>query len=165
MEIRILNLSDAESYREIRLEALQNNAEAFASSYEEERDYPIEVYRKRLQSEDAFTFGAFENEELIGTVTLVKEKKMKMKHRADIVAMYVDREKRGLGAGRSLLQAAIRKAKELEDVEKVQLCVVTTNETAKRLYASLGFEVYGTEKNALKLDHHYFDEEHRVLFL
>ena len=42
MEIRLLNPLDAENYLDLRLEALQNNSEAFASSYEEEKDYSVE---------------------------------------------------------------------------------------------------------------------------
>ena len=46
MEIRILNsLEDAEKYRGIRLESLKNIPEAFASSYEEERDFSIEEFK------------------------------------------------------------------------------------------------------------------------
>jgi RimJ/RimL family protein N-acetyltransferase len=40
----------------------------------------------------------------------------------------------------------------------VQLTVVAGNETARRLYAGLGFEEYGLEKKALKLGDRYFDE-------
>jgi len=33
------------------------------------------------------------------------------------------------------------------------------------LYASLGFEVFGTEKRALKVGQRYVDEDYMVLFL
>ncbi|WP_317935242.1 GNAT family N-acetyltransferase [Sporosarcina aquimarina] len=45
------------------------------------------------------------------------------------------------------------------------ITVVTTNSTAKKLYTSLGFEKFGTEKRALKVDGDYFDEDLMVLFL
>lgn len=32
-------------------------------------------------------------------------------------------------------------------------------------YSSLGFEVFGTEKKAMKYNNIYFDENHMVLFL
>ena len=60
MEIRLLNPLDAEKYLDLRLGALQNSPEAFASSYEEEKDQPVERYKTRFQSEDSFTFGAFD---------------------------------------------------------------------------------------------------------
>ncbi|MTT31434.1 GNAT family N-acetyltransferase [Terrilactibacillus sp. BCM23-1] len=149
MEIRLLNSLDAENYLDLRLEALQNSPEAFAASYEEEKDQSFEKYKSRFQSQDSFTFGAFENEKLIGVVTLVKEKKLKLKHRANIFAMYVSPEKRGIGAGKSLMLEAIKKAKELEGIEQIYLTVVTTNDPAKRLYSSLGFKAFGKDKRAI----------------
>ena len=103
MEIRLLNSLDAENYLDLRLEALQNSPEEFASSYEEEKDQSVEKYKIRFQSQDPFTFGAIESEKLIGVVTLVKEKKLKLKYRANIFAMYVSPEERGIGAGKCLM--------------------------------------------------------------
>ena len=61
MEIRILHsLEDAEKYRSIRLESLHSSPESFASSYEEEKDFSIEQFKNQFQSEDSFTYGAFD---------------------------------------------------------------------------------------------------------
>ena len=43
-------------------------------------------------------------------------------------------------------------------VEILQLDVVSENEAARRLYASLGFVEYGIERNALKQHGRYYDE-------
>jgi ribosomal protein S18 acetylase RimI-like enzyme len=96
---------------------------------------------------------------------LVKESKLKLKHKANIFAVYVSPEKRGIGLGKCLMVEAIKKAKDLEGIEQIYLTVVTTNESAKKLYSFWGFEVFGREKRALKLDNTYFDEEHMVFFL
>ncbi|MGE7761402.1 N-acetyltransferase family protein [Peribacillus sp. NPDC097895] len=165
MNIRILKPQDAENYRKLRLEALQNNPESFGSSFEEERKNPLETYKSRFQSDESFTLGAFENEKLIGVVTLVKENKLKLKHKATIFAVYVSPEKRSNGIGMSLMAEAIKQAKNSEGIEQIYLSVVTSNEAAKKLYSYLGFEVFGKEKRALKLDQTYYDEEHMVLFL
>ena len=74
MEIRLLKSSDAESYLRIRLEALQNSPEAYATSYQEEKDQIAEKYKSRFQSKELFTFGAFDKGKLIGAITLVKRK-------------------------------------------------------------------------------------------
>lgn len=166
MEIRQLNSKDAEKYLTIRHEALQNSPDAFASSYEEEKDQPVEKYKNRFQTpQNSFTFGAFEESQLVGVITLVKEQLFKLRHRANIVAMYVIPEKRGKGIGKALISKVIQKADSLEDIEQLYLTVVTTNEPAKRLYSSIGFEVFGKEKRALKFDNTYYDEEHMVLIL
>ena len=38
----------------------------------------------------------------------------------------------------------------MEGIEQIYLSVVTTNEPARNLYASLGFDVFGTEKKGIK---------------
>ena len=56
-------------------------------------------------------------------------------------------------------------AKRITDIEQIHLTVVSSNKAANSLYASFGFVTYGIEKNALKVDGTYFDEELMVLFL
>ncbi|WP_026694051.1 GNAT family N-acetyltransferase [Peribacillus kribbensis] len=165
MEIRQLNSSHADAYKNIRLESLKQNPEAFGSSFEEEKDRDVKVYEESLSAEGQFAFGAFDDGELAGVVSLVLEQKVKLLHKAFIFAMYVKKEKRGEGIGRKLMQAAIQKAKELPQTEQILLSVVSTNESAKNLYSSLGFKTYGFEKKALKIQDAYYDEEHMVLFL
>ncbi|WML44160.1 GNAT family N-acetyltransferase [Neobacillus sp. PS3-40] len=165
MEIKILKPNSAEMYRRIRLKALQSNPEVFSSSYDEEKEYPLEKFESRLKGDESFTFGAFDNEQLVGVVTLVIEKKNKLKHRATIFAMYVYPEKRRAGYGKNLMIEAIKKAKKIERIEQIYLAVVSNNEPAKNLYKSLGFETYGIDKNALKVDNTYFDDELMVLFV
>ncbi|MFE8697293.1 GNAT family N-acetyltransferase [Cytobacillus sp. FJAT-53684] len=165
MNIRLLEPSDAEEYRKLRLIALQKHPSAFASSYEEEKERTAAFYGERFHSEESFTFGAIEGDKLIGSVTLLKETKLKLQHRALIVAMYVSDECRRKGVGKALIAAALKKAKEINGIEQVYLAVESKNEPAKRLYSFFGFEVFGIDKNAMKIEDNYYDEEHMVLFL
>ena len=79
-----------------------------------------------------------------------------MAHKGHLVGMYVRGEARRSGVGRRLVEAIIETAR--GHVEVIQLTVVAGNETARRLYAGLGFEEYGHEKKALKSGDRYFDE-------
>jgi len=163
MKIRQLTPTDAENYRTIRLEALKNKPEAFSSSYEDEVEFSVEKYRGRFNNDHTYTFGAFEGGNLVGTVTLICETRKKIRHRATIVAMYVKPDQRKSGVGKSLMNVAINKAKELEKIEQIYLAVTVGNDPAKRLYTSLGFVTYGVDRNGLKIDGTYFDEELMVL--
>ncbi|MCH1625807.1 GNAT family N-acetyltransferase [Ferdinandcohnia quinoae] len=167
MRIRQLTPLDARKYWDLRLIALKTEPEAFLTTYEEalEKENPIEEYKESFQSEDIFTFGAFEEEELFGVVTLMRDKPIKLRHRANIVAMYVDPEKRGAGVGKSLLMEAIRFAKRLGDIEQIHLTVNAYNRLAKKLYTDVGFDIYAFEKKAIKFNGIYSDEEHLILFL
>lgn len=57
----------------------------------------------------------------------------------------------------------IERAKHLDGLEQIKLTVVSENHPAKKLYKSLGFEVYGIERNALKFNGQYYDEDLMVL--
>ena len=114
MNSRLLIAADAEAYRNLRLEALQNNPEAFGSSFEEEKDNPIELFAGRFESQGSYTIGVFDQEQLVGVATLVQESKHKLKHKASIFAVYVSSKKRGLGIGKRLMVEAINKARELK---------------------------------------------------
>ncbi|MDZ5471539.1 GNAT family N-acetyltransferase [Bacillus sp. 31A1R] len=165
MYIKRLQPEDGEYYRILRLEALRNNPEAFSSSFEEEKGNSVEFYQNRLKSTLSYTFGAYKENELIGVVSLVCEDKLKIRHRANIFAMYVSEEGRGKGVGRKLMSEAINQAKCIRNIEQLYLTVVSSNEPAKNLYASLGFEIIGEDKKALKVGNTYYDEDLMVLYL
>lgn len=162
--IRLLNEHDAEAYKDKRLEALENHPDVFSSSVEEELQYSIEVHASRLRAENAYTFGAFEGEKLIGVVTLVTEMKRKLKHRSDIFAMYVTTEVRRAGVGKRLMEAAIAKAKELDDVEQIYLTVSSNNAPAKKLYESVGFITIGSDPRSMKIGDTFIGEDMMALY-
>ncbi|MDV2582359.1 GNAT family N-acetyltransferase [Alkalibacillus haloalkaliphilus] len=165
MEIRILNAQDAEAYRRLRFDALQVNPEAFASSFEEEKDRTVEVFAERLESEQTVSLGSFLGDALVGMATLQFEKYYKMRHRGNLSAMYVTSSARGYGYGNRLLEHGLMIAKN-HQLEQVYLTVVSSNVQAKNLYENIGFETIGLEENAIKLDDGlYHDEEHMVKFL
>src|SRR5690606_9263710 len=97
MKIIRLKHEHASDYYQLRIEALQNSPEAFASSYEEEVRQSATKYETRFGMDDSYTFGAFQDGCLVGSVTLLKEQLKKLSHRVNIVAMYVKPEYRGFG--------------------------------------------------------------------
>ena len=162
MEVRILTEADAEAFWNIRLRALRDDPESFGSTFEEFLERGIagvaQGLRKRTGESDDATFGAFDRT-IVGIAGFMREQETKRHHKAVIWGMYVPREARGRGIGKALLQAAIAYAKTLPDLEKINLSVVLTSKEARQLFISLGFEPYGLEKHALKLQDKYFDQE------
>jgi RimJ/RimL family protein N-acetyltransferase len=153
--IRVLTTEDAALYREIRLEGLRESPEAFGSTFDAENGRSLEWFAERLRNR-AGTFGAFDGEELLGTAGLRIGEGQKEAHKGTLVGMYVRARWRRAGVGRRLVQAVLDFA--CEQVEIVQLSVVRENESARRLYASLGFQEYGLERRSLKQDGRYYDE-------
>ncbi|MED1201623.1 GNAT family N-acetyltransferase [Heyndrickxia acidicola] len=165
MNIRILNESDAILYQELRLRALKINPEAFGSTYEREASFTPEAVKDRIKpSEDKFVLGAFEEgKRLIGMAVFVRERSLKTAHKGNVYGMFIAPEARSKGVGKLLLIELIRMAKKCPGLEQINLTVVSINETAKKLYKSVGFQVYGLERNALKFNGQYFDEDLMVL--
>ncbi len=167
MLVRKLTEDDLDALWSIRLRSLQDNPEAFGSTYEETQQRGKESFRQRLRQPHAETFyiGAFEEKHLAGIVGFYRESGAKGQHKGYIVSMYVAPEQRGHGTGKALLTEAIAQARTVPGLEQLLLSVVTSNAAARRLYRSLGFEVYGLEPRALKHCDQYWDEELMILRL
>jgi ribosomal protein S18 acetylase RimI-like enzyme len=93
-----------------------------------------------------------------------RRKGEKIRHRGGIWGVYVSEACRGQGVGRKLLAELIGRIELLPGMEQVALAVSRRNTGAKALYQSLGFELYGCEKRALKVGEEYVDEELMVLY-
>ncbi len=164
MDVRRLTTEDAEAYWELRLEALKKNPEAFASSYEEaiQKDDPIKSTSRNMES--GVTFGAFVDDALIGVITFVRGSGIKVRHKADLFAVYVTPSQRGKGAGRALLSRVLEHAKSQDALIKLSVSVVSTNERAKHLYKSYGFKTVYIEEKALYVQGKFLNEEHMVQY-
>ena len=169
LHIRPLNPSDFAVFWPVRLLALQESPQAFGASYEESMALPEQEAVTRLSPKDGgFVLGAFAGDllgndlcspELLGIAGLARHPGMKVRHKATIWGVYVVPAARGRGVARLLLEKLLERCQTIADLEEVILSVVTSNQSAKRLYQSLGFEVYGLEKRALKVGSDYYDEE------
>jgi ribosomal protein S18 acetylase RimI-like enzyme len=160
MEIRKLTGDDASEYWRLRIEALQQDPEAFATTYEEAmaRENPLQRVASNLNATESRTIGTFNGQELVGVMTLSAESAPKLRHRVNLFAVYVTPKVRGQKIGSILLQEVIGFAKEMPGIEKINLTVVSSNKAAIRLYERAGFESFGLEKNAMKSDSNYVDE-------
>jgi ribosomal protein S18 acetylase RimI-like enzyme len=154
VELRRLMPEDAAVYREIRLEALADSPDAFASTLEAEQDRPLESFAARLA--DAHVIGAFDGPRLAGVAGFYAQAGPKHAHKGMLWGMYVRPAYRGTGIGRVLVEAIIAHAR--QRVELLQLFVVSDNTAARRLYASLGFVEYGVERHATKYRGQYHDD-------
>ncbi|WP_375772684.1 GNAT family N-acetyltransferase [Archangium gephyra] len=166
--IRTLLPAEAAAFWSLRLRALREHPECFASSAEEEENVPLDVVRARLDSQSPATnlvIGAFVDDKLVGMTGLRRDTFRKAAHKARIWGMYVASESQSRGIGRRLLEAAIDAARKMGGVEQVHLEVMVDNTHARALYRALGFQSYGLEKRALRIGETYVDEELMYLAL
>jgi ribosomal protein S18 acetylase RimI-like enzyme len=160
-QIRRLEIVDSALYRDIRLEALKQNPEAFGSTFEMESEKPPSWFETAVSRTDIF--GAFLEGTLAGMAGFVTQESSKRAHKGVLWGMYVHPAARNSGLGRRLVESVLIHAR--ERVEAIQLTVVSENEAARRLYRTLGFIEYGLEKRALKQNGRYYDEVLMVKFL
>jgi GNAT superfamily N-acetyltransferase len=124
-----------------------------------------ESVRALLEPSDTHaTYGAFEQQTLVGMVGLLRLTKLKQRHKAMVVGMYVQVACRRHGIGRALINAVIQEARSWS-VDQLQLSVTETAVHAKQLYESAGFRAWGTEPRAVHWGEKFFSEHHLALTL
>lgn len=114
---------------------------------------------------DSFTLGAFVGDTLIGITSLERERRVRLRHKAQVFRMFVRPGAEGSGVGKLLLREALVRAEALGDLRQLTLTVLATNERAQRLYASLGFRGYAREPAAVRIGDGHVDEIQMVRFL
>jgi ribosomal protein S18 acetylase RimI-like enzyme len=101
------------------------------------------------ESEGTILFGAFSEEKLVGAIAISRRLSPKFKHRAFIWGMYISNEYRQLKVGALLLAHVQSWAKNHQEVNVLWLQVTESNTPAVSFYKKHGFEIYGTEPQAL----------------
>ena len=161
--IRVLTAADVTAYRTLRLQALGDHPDAFGASLEDEAAHSLEDMARRLDAGPGnCVFGAFAGGALIGTAGfVVPDRSAKSRHKGLLVGVHVSGDYRGRGMGRALVGAVIDHAR--THVVLLQAAVGIDNAAALRLYESLGFQRYGLERKALRIDGRDIDEALIVL--
>lgn len=167
MHVALLKAADATQYRKLMLQAYELAADAFTSTATEREAEPKSFWVTRIADPSGMSaaFGAFEDQELFGTVALEFSAKPKTKHKALVIGMYVSPEARGTGAGRALLEAAVEYARAREGTLLLTLTVTEGNAPAANLYTSAGFQSFGIEPMAILTPGGYKAKVHMWLAL
>ena len=159
--IRRLTGSDVADYRAIRLEALTNHPEAFASTPEQF------VQRSPAELEallEAMVFlGAMRPDGSLAGIMALEFGTGREAHRAWLYQVYVRPDMRGTGCAQALLDAALEQTS--GKARQLHLGVAAHNEPAVRLYQKAGFVLYGTDPRSQYVNGRFVDEHLMVRFL
>jgi GNAT superfamily N-acetyltransferase len=131
--VRATTRDDWQAMREIRLQALRDAPDAFASDYAKETAFePAEWHRRAARDGSFLAF--LPGGELAGLAGGFEEKPAVV----ELVSVFVRPRARGHGVGEALVDAVTAWARS-RDAKSVHLWVTETNKPAIRLYERCGF--------------------------
>lgn len=163
--VRALGAADAEKYRVMRLSSLHNFQFAHSPDHEESLALDAAWHAKRLTHPGHYWFGAFDGDQLIGTICLRTEEGRRLRHSASLRSMMVERSHQRRGVGRVLVAHLIGFARSLGYIRQITLSVTDVNAPAVALYDAFGFKQFGLEPDAILHEGQYLARQHRQLIL
>lgn len=163
---RRLRPGDAEAFSALREEMLLDTPASFLGAPGEDLGTRPEVNRERLGHPFNCVLGVHDAEgSLVSTATIIRDDRVKVRHKGMIVSVYTSPRARRRGLQRVLLAALIDYARATPDMDVLQLSVSAEAPGAQALYESIGFVAWGREPRALRIDGVDLDEIHMSLVL
>ena len=163
--IREAGPADAAEFRELRLGALQDSPIAFSADYQKNLYHPLKHWEDMLtiHADESIIFlaehkrsGPADKNKLIGTTGIARGGSPKTRHSAWVWGVYVKPEWRGLHIAEGLIRSCFTWAK-ARRIVTAKLGVAAINKSAVRCYERCGFQIYGTEPQALYYEGEYYD--------
>ncbi|MFJ7736447.1 GNAT family N-acetyltransferase [Lysinibacillus sp. NPDC097287] len=158
--IRLAEINDAARILEIQKDViteeqfLMTTIDEFNQSLEGKKEW----IQERLINEYETILVAEIDNSIVGWLVFRAPVRKRIAHTGTF-GMMMDKQYRGQGIGKKLLQELLKWAKENPLIEKVCLGVFSTNENAIAFYKDMGFIEEGRKINEIKLsDHEYVDD-------
>ena len=147
-------------YRDLQIEAHKESPLAFSETLSELRKTSLKDWQKDLKDSlknKTVIFFALDGEKLIGMVDFHIHRLSKLKHNAFLGGLYVRKEYRGKGIGKSLTQKIIDVAR-AKKAKNIFSEIIETQTASIELHKKLGFKIVGKLENFLKDGNKYHSE-------
>ena len=154
IEIKKLPAERWRELRDMRLEALHNSPLAFGSSFDEEKLFKANEWKKRIKN----SIFALLDDKPVGMAVFIINDKIKTRHIANIYGVFVKEEFQGKGIGKKLINGMLNIIHQNKSISKIKLTVNPEQVAAVDLYKQFGFNVVGRLKNELRIDDKFYDE-------
>lgn len=145
VEIDTLPPQEWQAYKDLRLEALKTEPQAFGTTYQESLRHPDAYWKARLKdaadSNQSWLLFATINGVLAGMIGAFAENKI-----AEVISVYVAEAVRGQGVSKRLLSALLTELAASGSVETARLTVNKDQLPALALYRRFGFEIVREEE-------------------
>lgn len=156
--IQSINEKKLDDFLKIRQDSLLLDPPAFGADPNPAIDRERTRQDLQAKNEENFILLYYHDDQVAGMTGLFRYPKLKLRHKTYIWGVFVYPEYRGLGIARQLMEEAIRRARKMEGVEKVNLGLSHSSASALKLYQKLGFREYGRERKAMKWAGEWIDE-------
>ena len=143
INIRQLNENDWHLYREIRMEALANEPEYFATS-EDESQFTSAHWIERIMNPNGAIFGLFDHGKIIGVTSIHRENDDPQSYRAWMGQSYIKPEDRGYHLSDLLFETRIAWAIEQKNIIALVVAHREDNEVSKKAIQHDGFKYIGS---------------------
>jgi ribosomal protein S18 acetylase RimI-like enzyme len=140
-------------YKRLRLFSLQDEPNAFGSSYEKESKFTDEKWKERLRDEKNKILFYRDNNNLVGMAGA----RLVDNNVAYIVGVYVIPNSRKKGIAKRLMKYLIKELLIYTDMKILRLSVNANQIPALNLYKKLNFKIVGKEKSKMG-DGNFYNE-------
>lgn len=147
-----------QDFKNIRLEALSSDPEAFSDTFKDALFYPDDFWIKRLSDPDNIILYAKANDRIVAMMSShLKEEPEGIV--SAVTGVFVNNSERGKGIGKKLMASLLEIIKNSHrKARKVKLWVNENQHPAIALYRSFGFKQVGKKEAALETPDGYVDE-------
>ncbi|MGO4439069.1 GNAT family N-acetyltransferase [Rhizobium sp. RAF56] len=153
--VRLLEPDDVEAFKAIRLEALNAEPAAFASTAADWESMTDNDWRRFLI--DNAVFVAFRAGKPVGIMGLMRQRASKAAHRGTLIMVYLRASERAAGLADALLAAVVAHAR-AAGIRQLELDASADNPAAIRFYARHGFVEIGRIPAGLLYEGREIDE-------
>lgn len=140
IQIRPFAAHEWQSYKTIRLLALDTDPRFFGESLDEARAKPDESWQAHLDDPGRVVFGIFHHNELIGMTGIVIDKEEPSGQTAKLWGSWLAPEWRGKGLSRKMYETRLAWAKAQPGVKRVIVSHRKSNAVSKRANQRWGFK-------------------------
>ncbi|MGW7859355.1 GNAT family N-acetyltransferase [Staphylococcus xylosus] len=160
-QIRYLTTEDFSIYKSLLLQGINKELEVLAWKLQNEKCLNDTDLHKLLSTDstDCIVLGAFEQDILMGAVTLIHHQTYSFSHKATLENMCVkDENQASKDQISNLLMHQIFKICNEKEIEILMTSLISNNISGKVFFSNLNFETLVLEHHARKYDNYYVDE-------
>jgi len=156
--IKKLTTDDWQIFKDIRLQMLSKEPQAFTTTFAQVSEYTEEEWRNRTAGDRVIVLVIFVDGKPAGMNGMYY--KNEEKEAVTIWGMYIKKELRRMGLGEKLMNAIEQEIRKDQAVKKIKICVKSSQTPAWELYKKRGFVEVTRNKDKTNVRGELYDEIH-----